>query len=200
MSRRESIVDVLTSDQRAVAEDIAALLAVVSADGEVDVQPSIERLVMQMVGLLAAQEQYLLPLIRETLPGGDAAAGIRFDAHRRLEHTLRRLEDLENTPHLITPILLDVETSWRALTDYLDVEVFPALAREVAPERLAELGDDVLGALQTAPTRPRAFAPRSAAVSKVVSLATGFVDRARDAWADRGEGADDASDPAQDAP
>jgi hypothetical protein len=58
--------------------------------------------------------------------------------------------------------------------------VLPDLVQAVDEQELAELGDGVLGAEQLAPTHPRAFAPKSATVSKITSWLTGLVEKALD--------------------
>jgi len=59
-----------------------------------------------------------------------------------------------------------------------------------SPERLAHLGDEVLGAEQLAPTRPRSIAPSSPRLNKVASLVEGFVDHVRDHYTHRGDDPD----------
>lgn len=191
----QSVVDVVTSYHEGIARDLAVVRADVEgnlADGEgADVGASIERVVMQMVGVLVAEEQYVLPEVREHAADGKALADTQFDRHRDLEHQLRRLEDLELSADLVAPVLADVADRWDTLTAVTLDTLLPPVAAASTPERLAALGDDVLGAIEVAPTRPRDIAPRSPELSKVVSFAEGWVDRWRDSWSQRGRGTDD---------
>ena len=194
----QSVVDVVRSYHEGIASELAAVRADVDgnlADGEgADVGASIERIVMQVVGVLVAEEQYVLPEVREHVPDGKAVADAQFDRHRDLEHQLRRLEDLELSADLVAPVLADVATRWDELTTAVLDTLLPPVAAASSAERLAELGDDVLGAIEVAPTRPREVAPRSPELSKVVSFAEGWVDRWRDSWSKRGRGTDDVDD------
>ncbi len=194
----QSVVDVVSSYHEGIGRELAAVRADVDgslADGEgADVTASIERIVIQIVGVLVAEEQYVLPQVREHAPDGAEAADEQFARHRALEHQLRRLEDLELTAELVAPVLDEVVTRWTALTTALRDTLLPPVAAALSTERLGELGDDVLGAIEVAPTRPRGVAPRSPEVSKVVSFAEGWIDRWRDSWSQRGRGTDDVDD------
>lgn len=192
---RESVVDVVRSYHTGIAEDLDAIRTDVEgtvADGEpADVGASIERTVIAVVGVLVAEEQYVLPQVREHSPDGERAADEQFARHRELERQLRRLEDLELTADLVAPVLADVAEGWDALTATLLDTLLPPVAATLPAARLAELGDDVLGAIEVAPTRPREVAPKSPELSKVVSFAEGWIDRWRDSWSRRGRGTDD---------
>lgn len=194
----ESVVDVVTSYHRGVAQELAAVRADVeaglAADEPANVAATIERIVTQAVGVVVAEEQYVLPQVRRHVDDGDRVADAQFARHRELEHELRRLEDLELTAELVAPVLADVVARWDALTASLTDQLLPAIAAALPADRLAALGDDVLGAIEVAPTRPREVAPRSPELNKVVSLAEGWIDRWRDAWSHRGEGTDDVDD------
>ena len=176
------IFDILDSDHR-------ALLALVdaSAVGDGDLSPShCEQLVMAVVRHFVAEEQYLLPLIRDHIPSGERAVEIAFDEHRAVEDELRRLEDLEHSPARARPVLADIASALRRHVADQQEQVFPALREHCDPSRLRALADDVLGAEQLAPTRPRAVHAESATINKVVSLVAGYVDQVRDAYGHRG--------------
>ena len=194
----QSVVDVVRSYHEGIARELAVVAADVEgtlADGDAaDVGASIERIVIQMVGVLVAEEQYVLPEVREHVADGRAAADVQFDRHRELERQLRRLEDLELSTDRLAPVLADVADRWDALTAAVLDTLLPPVAAALSAERLGELGDDVLGAIEVAPTRPRELAPRSPELSKVVSFAEGWVDRWRDSWSNRGRGTDEVDD------
>ena len=87
-AQESDIFDVLESDHRALIELLSE-----SAVGDDALSPShCERLVMQVVRHFVAEEQYLLPLVRDQLPGGEQASEVAFDQHRAVEDQLRRLD------------------------------------------------------------------------------------------------------------
>ena len=181
-AQESDIFDVLESDHRALIELLSE-----SAVGDDALSPShCERLVMQVVRHFVAEEQYLLPLVRDQLPGGEQASEVAFDQHRVVEDQLRRLEDLEHSADRARPILNEIDVAIRDHINTQHEQLFPALRESCDPSQLRRLADEVLGAEQLAPTRPRAVRPESAAVNKVVSLVAGYVDHARDAYSRRG--------------
>ena len=141
---------------------------------------------MEVVRHFVAEEQFLLPLVRDRLPDGEAHSAAAFDEHGAVEDRLRRLEDQEHSPALARPILQDIDEAIRRHVAGQRDELFPALREHCDAAQLRRLADEVLGAEQLAPTRPRSLRPESATVNKVVSLVAGYVDHARDAYSHRG--------------
>jgi hypothetical protein len=177
------IFDVLDSDHRALLELVTAASAI--TDGEPS--PSrCEQHVMAGVRHFVAEEQYLLPLVRAHLVEGESMSSAAFEEHRTVENKLRRLEDLEQTPARVRPILADVEAAIRRHVASQHDQLFPALRERCDSARLQALGDEVIGSEQLAPTRPRIVHAESPLVNKVVSLIAGYVDQVRDAYAHRG--------------
>lgn len=194
----QSVVDVVRSYHEGIERELAAVRTDVDgslADGEgADVGASIERIVIQIVGVLVAEEQYVFPAARDHVDGADAAIAAQFERHRALEHDLRRLEDLELSADLIAPVLDDVLARWHDLTVVVRDVLLPPVAQALSQQQLAELGDEVLGAIEVAPTRPRDVVVRSPELNKIVSFAEGWIDRWRDSWSQRGRGTDDVDD------
>lgn len=178
----QSIVDALHSDHHAIAELLDAAVSEPDAD---DAEVAREQLVMNLVRHFVAEEQYLYPALRDTLPEGDALARAGLADDRAVESLLKRLEDDELTPARAAETLAEVRTAFAEHVRRQEPQL-TALATECPPERLVELGEGVIGAEQLAPTRPRGFAPESVAANKVVSFVEGFIDRVRDHYSRRG--------------
>lgn len=183
----QSIVDALRSDHHAIAELLDGALAAPDAEEPAHrVMVAREQLVMNLVRHFVAEEQYLYPALRETLPEGDALARAGLADDRAAENLLKRLEDDELTPARVAETLAEVRTAFAEHVRRQEPQL-TALAAQCPPQRLAELGEGVIGAEQLAPTRPRGFAPESVAANKVVSFVEGFIDRVRDHYTHRGE-------------
>jgi hypothetical protein len=176
----QSIFDVLASDHRDLEELIARATAEPGNDG------LRELLVMELVRHFVAEEQYLYPLVRERGAAGDRLADEAFTMHRQCEDTLRGLEHDETDEVRVAATLAEVAGQLRTHVRAQEPDLFQQLAAGRSPPDLAELGSDVLGAEQLAPTRPRTLAAESASVNKVSSLVTGFIDRVRDTYSHRG--------------
>jgi hypothetical protein len=179
VTESQSILDGLRSDHDAINE----MLSVPTPATDTDAQR--ERLVMALVRHFVAEEQYLLPLVRKQLPDGDAVADKAFTRDRAVELKLKQFEDHDLTPERLTSLWREVSTSFADHVGSQEV-IFATLAASVDPATLAELGADVRGSEQLAPTRPRSVSPESPSVNKVTSLIEGFVDHVRDTYSHRG--------------
>lgn len=178
MTAPESIDTVLRSDHAAIKRALADLR--VSADprgtGEL-----FEQLCADIVRHFVAEEQYLLPAVRDHLPDGHAMSDAAFAEHERIEHLLRRLDHDDTTDEQIGSALGDVEQAMDAHINTQETSVLPALVERVDAEQSSELGRGVLGAEQLAPTHPRAFVPKNETISKITSWLTGLVEKSLDA-------------------
>jgi hypothetical protein len=182
-SDSQTILDILGSDLKGIAE-LASRLAATSDGFDEGVETA--QLVREIVQHHVAAEQYLHPLIRRMLPGGDQVAHAQFVEHRKLEGALRKLEDLEPAQPAFGAALAGIRDQWAANASYLDREVFPILRAHADQTELISLGHAALGAEQSGPTRPRVIAVEQPGANAVLSLAQGFVDRTIDAFSHRG--------------
>ena len=191
----ETILDVLASDHQAVlalldeldAKSAEALNGVDRA-GDTGLR---ERLVIELVRHFVAEEQYLYPMVRERLTGGDRLADTSLAAARGCERELRALENPHADPRDLAVALASVRQQVGVHVTTQHDQLFPALTDHVERERLIELAEQVLGAEQLAPTRPRLLAASNPALSKFASLVEGFVDHVRDSYSHRGAGPDE---------
>jgi hypothetical protein len=188
---RETIIDSLRSDHRAITE---LLTSPAIADTTEEALAARERLVMSLVRHFVAEEQYLYPTVLDLDDGpASAKAEHQLAADRELENHLRALEEPQLTPALMADVLSRVRTDFAAHVAAQE-ELFGVVAQRCSPDTLAELGADVRGAEQLAPTRPRRIVPRAETANKIVSFVEGFLDHARDYYRHRGVDTD-ASNP-----
>ncbi len=187
-SRRETIIDSLRSDHRAIVELLDS--PTIAAATELALTER-EQLVMNLIRHFVAEEQYLYPAVRDLYESEEIAVADRqLAADRELENRLRSLETPDVTPAVVAEVLAAVRTDFDAHVAAQD-EMFDGLTRRCPPERLSELGADVRGAEQLAPTRPRRIAPRDETTNKVVSYVEGYLDHIRDHYSHRGFERDD---------
>jgi iron-sulfur cluster repair protein YtfE (RIC family) len=172
----ETILDVLASDHRA----IRALL------GEVSDEASRERLVTLLVRHFVAEEQYLYPLVAQRVDGGPADSDEAFAEHRATEHELKVLERRDAALPEVAQALASVTQRFAEHTEAQENVLFPALLAACSEDELVGLADEVLGAEQLAPTRPRTVAASSPALNKFESFVEGYIDHVRDAYSHRG--------------
>jgi Hemerythrin HHE cation binding domain len=183
----QSMTDALRSDHRAIAAELGDPSA--TSDTE-EAGAKREQLVMNLVRHFVAEEQYLYPEVRDRLERGDDIAETNFAADRTMEAKLKQLEDSDLTAQRLGALWADLHTAFAAHTERQN-GIFTDLESVSSPDRLAHLGDEVLGAEELAPTRPRSIAPSSPGWNKVVSLVEGYVDHVRDHYEHRGEDPDE---------
>jgi hypothetical protein len=181
----QSIYDVLNSDHRAIAEQLAASPTAIGGEqGEAD-DAAREQLVMELVRHFVAEEQYLYPTVRDRIPNGAAIADDAFRSHRDVEADLRVLERQATTESEIDAVLATVGEQFDAHVRKQQ-DLFTKLAGTLSAAEAIELGEQVLGSEQVAPTRPRIVASESTGLNKAESFVEGFIDRVRDAYSHRG--------------
>lgn len=173
----ESIDVVLRSDHAAIKRALAELRS--NAD-PTETGELFEQLCADIVRHFVAEEQYLLPAVRDHLPNGRDTFEASFVEHHQIEEMLRKLDHDDTTDAQISTVLDELTAAIDEHVAAQQEHVLPDLVQAVEELDLAELGDGVLGAEQLAPTHPRAFAPRSATVSKITSWLTGLVEKALD--------------------
>jgi len=172
----ETILDVLISDHRA----IQALFEHVADESER------EQLVTLLVRHFVAEEQYLYPLVADTLADGARAGDAAFAEHRATEQELKVLEREDASAADVAAALASVEARFGEHVDTQENKLFRELAAQADRAELARLADEVLGAEQLAPTRPRMIAASSPALNKFTSFVEGYLDHVRDAYSHRG--------------
>jgi hypothetical protein len=185
-SQSQSMTDALRSDHHAIAGWLAGDGAMSHTD---EAAAERELVVMNLVRHFVAEEQYLYPEVRHVLDHGDAIAEGHLTADRAIEAKLRKLEDPDLTAVVLGAIWTEVHAEFAAHIERQD-PIFAALESACSPERLVHLGDEVSGAEQLAPTRPRSIVPSSPGLNKVASLVEGFVDHVRDHYTHRGDDPD----------
>ena len=185
-SQSQSMTDALRSDHHAIAGWLAGDGALSHTD---EATAERELVVMNLVRHFVAEEQYLYPEVRDVLDHGDEIAEEHLTADRAIEAKLRKLEDPDLTAELLTAVWTELRSRFAAHVERQD-PIFAALESACSPVRLAHLGDEVSGAEQLAPTRPRSIAPSSPRLNKVASLVEGFVDHVRDHYTHRGDDPD----------
>jgi hemerythrin-like domain-containing protein len=178
MTETPSLDTVLRSDHSAIKRALADLR--VNADPH-ETGELFEQLTADIVRHFVAEEQYLLPAVRDHLPDGDAISTSAFTEHEQIEHLLKRLDHDDTNDDKIGAALAELEQAIDAHIRAQESDLLPAVVAASDSAELAELGEGVLGAEQLAPTHPRAFVPKSATVSKITSWLTGLVEKTLDA-------------------
>jgi len=127
---------------------------------------------------LSAEEQYVYPAVRATVPDGYELVNREIAEDRALLEALRLLEAAAETER--PERAADVERRLRRHADAAAGELMPLLVRMASVEELIRLGNRVETAKEAAPTRPHPGTPATPPWNKVVDPAVAIVDKVRD--------------------
>ncbi|WP_308201210.1 hemerythrin domain-containing protein [Paractinoplanes maris] len=165
-----NVVDVITGEHR----ELLGLCDRLSAE------PEDKRLADVLIAALSrhlsAEEQYLYPAVRRTVPGGEELADRELAEDRQLLITLQRLQK-----QLVPERVREVAAAVRRHVDADAEELLPVLVQMVPIEDLIRVGNRFETAEEAAPTRPHPGTPSSPPWNKVVDPAVAVVDKLRDA-------------------
>jgi Hemerythrin HHE cation binding domain len=165
-----NVVDVVTQEHRELLRLCDELTAA----------PDDQRLagvvVAELSRHLSAEEQYLYPAVRRTVPGGDDLADRELAEDHQLLITLQQLQR-DGGPDSVSEVVSAV----RRHVDADAEELLPVLVQMVPIEDLIRVGNRFETAEEAAPTRPHPGTPSTPPWNKVVDPAVAVVDKLRDA-------------------
>ena len=127
---------------------------------------------------LSAEEQYLYPAVRRTVPDGDRLADRELAEDHDLLVTLQRLQRTSAEDRAAHAA--DVAAAVRRHVEADAEELLPVLAEMVPIEDLIRVGNRFETAEEAAPTRPHPGTPSTPPWNKVVDPAVAVLDKLRD--------------------
>ncbi|PRY33636.1 hemerythrin domain-containing protein [Pseudosporangium ferrugineum] len=171
-----SIADVVAREHR----ELLALCEELTADGtDAGRRATIAQVVSAALSRhLSAEEQYVYPAVRATVPDGDQLADREIAEDRALLEALRLLEAAGDDDRARRAA--DVHRRLVRHADAAAGELMPLLVRMVSAEEMIRLGNRVELAEEAAPTRPHPGTPATPPWNKVVDPAVAIVDKLRD--------------------
>lgn len=177
------MVTVLIEDHRAVEQVFQELE---SRQGRPEHRRDLaDHVIAELVRHSVAEEQYLYPMARKTLPDGDQIADHEIAEHAEAEQTMKDLDGLDPTDAKFDELLSKLMSQIRHHVDDEESDLFPRLQQACARSELAELGEKIVRAKEVAPTRPHPSAPDKPPLNKILGPGLGLVDRMRDALSGR---------------
>jgi hemerythrin HHE cation binding domain-containing protein len=171
-----NVVDLLTREHR----ELLALCEELTGDGT---DAARRRTVAQVLSAelsrhLSAEEQYLYPAVRSTVPDGSVMVDREIHEDRALLEALRLLEAADDTNRASRAD--DVQRRLTRHSDAASGDLLPMLLQLAPVEDLIRLGNRVELAEEAAPTRPHPSMPSTPPWNKVVDPAVAVVDKMRD--------------------
>jgi len=127
-----------------------------------------------------AEERYVYPEVRRHVPDGGALVRHEIDEHHRIDGLMLDLEAFgPDHPHFEQKLHQFIEDYRHAVRNEQH-ELVPALQESCSEATLDELGDKLLRAKETAPTRPHPLASQTLPAERALMPGAGFINRIRD--------------------
>ena len=131
------------------------------------------------------EEKHFWPAVRKGLPDGDRYADQALEQEQQGKDTLTELGRLDPDSREFDELVEQLVAQLREHVAFEDL-VFLKVRETVSQEDLDRLGEKLLSAMKTAPTRPHKRAPkRPGAAVKASAAGAAVMDKARDAAGDR---------------
>jgi hemerythrin-like domain-containing protein len=188
-----NVFDVLGRDHQEVKRMLTELekgptAATGASDNDLALRTKMtEQLVIEESRHEAVEEMYFWPVVRERVADGDRLAGTATSQEQEGKEVLAQLDKLDARQPEFEQLVTTFIQAGREHISYEETQVWPLLRAALSAQDADELGDKLLAAKKTAPTRPHPHTPASPGVLKTAGPAVAAADRARDAATGRGE-------------
>lgn len=176
------LIDVIISDHREVERIFTELESTTSPQTRKELT---DHVIAELVRHSVAEEQYMYPAAREVLSDGDQIADHEIEEHAEAEQVMKELEGLDAADPRFDERLRTLMADIRHHVQDEENDLLPRLREACSPEKLNELGAQVLRAKEKAPTRPHPSAPDTPPANRILDPGAGMIDRMRDALTGR---------------
>jgi len=139
-----------------------------------------DHVITELVRHSVAEEQHMYPMVRKTLPGGDELSDHEIAEHEKAEQEMKELEDLEPTNPRFDEMIAKLIKDVRHHIQEEEQDLLPRLRAACEEDELQQLGEKVLKAKESAPTRPHPNAPQTPPANLILAPGLGLIDKVRD--------------------
>ncbi len=170
------VIDILTTDHHEVLD----LVGQIPSADPTQRRDMADTVIAELMRHSVAEEMYVYPVMRDSLPDGESKVQHDIQEHQQLEEVMKELEGVDAGDAQFLTVLGRLEAVLRDHISDEENDQFPLLRQEIPADQLVEIGRKVETAKKAAPTRPHPGAPHSEAFHKTVGAGVGLVDRLRD--------------------
>lgn len=146
----------------------------------------VTQLVIAESGHEAIEEQLFWPMVRDVLPDGDALADHAVAQEETAKQVLHELENAKPDEADFENMIAMIVSDGREHIEYEQTQVWPKVLAAVRPDQLAELGEKMARAKESAPTRPHPATPSGPGAQKTAGALAAMADKLRDTATGRG--------------
>jgi hemerythrin superfamily protein len=136
----------------------------------------VEEIIEELSTHAAVEEQLFYPVTRATVPAVEDVVLESLEEHHIVKWTLSELEGMDPTDERFEAKVTVLIENVRHHVEEEENEYFPEVRSELGRKALADLGDAMAQARETAPTRPHPRSPDTPPANLVSGLGAGVVD------------------------
>lgn len=140
----------------------------------------VDRMIEELSVHAAVEEQLFYPVTRATVPAVEDVALESLEEHHIVKWVLSELEGMDPEDERFTAKVTVLIENVRHHAEEEERDYFPKVRSELGRKALTELGDAMVAARKTAPTRPHPRSPDTPPGNLVVGAAAGVVDQVGD--------------------
>ncbi|MGV0797617.1 hemerythrin domain-containing protein [Mycolicibacterium elephantis] len=177
-----NIVDDIIADHR----EFESVFTEIESGGDPRTQPElVEHVIAGIVRHAVAEEQYVYPTARRTLPDGDELVEHEIEEHSQAEEIMKDIEKAGTEDSKYDELVRKLIADIRHHIKDEEEDLLPQLRTACPGDELRELSEKFHRAKKMAPTRPHPSAPDRPPANKILGPGAGLVDRLRDALTGR---------------
>lgn len=147
----------------------------------------LDEIIIAQSGHETAEQQYFWPALRTLGPEGDRVADEAIEQETEAERAMDRLDGLDPGVPEFEELLTSFTSGARAHIAFEEAHAWPLLATSLDARQASELGDKIVQAKKTGPTRPHPTVPPQPGALKSTGPVAGAADRLRDIVTGRGK-------------
>ena len=141
----------------------------------------VDRIIGELSVHAAIEEQVFYPAVREAVPSSEDVVLESLEEHHIVKWTLNELEGMDPEHERFIAKATVLVESVRHHVEEEEDELFPKVREALTRKQLAELGEAMATAKESAPTRPHPMAPDTPPGNLVAGAGAAVVDKAKDA-------------------
>ena len=137
----------------------------------------VDRIIEELSVHAAIEEQVFYPVARAAVPDTEDIALESLEEHHVVKWLLSELADMEPTHERFNAKVTVLIENVRHHVEEEETEFFPKVRAQLGRNELTEIGDTMVAAKKTAPTKPHPRMPDTGPANAVAGAITGVVDR-----------------------
>jgi hemerythrin-like domain-containing protein len=170
----------LLRDDHKTVEQLFKRFEKAGDNAHVEKRQIVDRIIEELSRHAAIEEQVFYPVARATVTDAEDITLESLEEHHVVKWLLSELVDLDPTHERFEAKVTVLIENVRHHVEEEETEFFPKVRKDLSRSALADLGQALAEAKQSAPTRPHPRSPDSPPANAVVGTIAGVIDRVSD--------------------